>query len=40
MDQAIVEVPNAGWDERVRMFRAREEVDCFVVLSTSHLSLG
>lgn len=30
---AVVEVPNGGWDARVRMFRAADEVDTFAVVT-------
>lgn len=37
--QHVVEVPNGGWDSRVRVFRAGEEVDTFALLTQRYLVL-
>ncbi|HEX8036233.1 MAG TPA: MBL fold metallo-hydrolase, partial [Ktedonobacterales bacterium] len=34
-----VEVPNGGWDARVRVFRAGDEVDTFAVVTQRYLIL-
>jgi glyoxylase-like metal-dependent hydrolase (beta-lactamase superfamily II) len=36
---AVVEVPNGGWDARVRQFRAGEEVDTTVVITRRYVVL-
>ena len=33
----LAEVPNGGWDERVRLFRAGQEVDTCVVVTRRYL---
>jgi glyoxylase-like metal-dependent hydrolase (beta-lactamase superfamily II) len=39
MDPGVREVPNGGWDARVRMFRAGDDVDTFAVVTRRYLVL-
>src|SRR5579871_2411206 len=36
-EMTIVEAPNCGWDERIRLFRAGTEVDVFVVITSRYV---